>query len=737
MTKKHSSIRSIFTAFIIIQLVFAVDASPERIIFTQPDGSNFYGYNRGDEWAGWHETESGRPIIKKTDGWWVYAEDIIDNRLVGSNKRVKPQGDRSVAVSRLSKKLRPERVYPVNEVPIPNLQNARTTTFSVPLLLVDFPDFSYQYDAATFDTIMNSVGTYGYPGYPESGSFRDFYHEISYGQFDPVSTIAGWYEAPENHDYYADSISGDRVLTLVRAAVDSAEARGMDWSQFDNDGDGFVDALNIIHAGAGAEQGDYSNIWSHQWGLSAANLQVQYDGVWINSYTINPEIQGDNIVAIGVLCHEFGHALGLPDLYDTDYSSSGAGNLALMGSGSWGTAGNTPWYPSAMNAWSKTELGWSNVLTLSSAQSSVEVEQSFSSNIVYRVDHVSDDSEYWLIENRQKVGTDIYMPSPGLLFWHIDTEKTQDWGVNDDEPHYGVGLEQADGLYDLESGGWGDGGDPFPGTTNNINFSYNTVPSTESYYFQPSMITMNNISGPDSIMTFDLSFNDSLLVVMGIEDNTGPANDTGYIALTIDNKMVIRSMSFQLRFTPDIFDIVSIEALGRTTVDSITATNGLVELHNPAIRTGTGEFLRIQLFTNSTASDSAIIEYEWVQAEDENGDGIAFQLDTGIFIITEELATDDQNTTPDAYIISANYPNPFNPSTSLDYTLPQGSDVTIRLFDITGSLVMETHEYQHPGTYTFTWHGKDMRNTPVSSGLYFLQFNAGSFHKTQKLILMK
>ena len=208
MTKIHLSIKNIFAVSMLIQLAFAVDASPERIVFTQPDGSSFYGYNRGDEWAGWLETDSGRPIIKKADGWWVYAEDIVDNRLVGSNKRVRPQeNDRATTASGLSKKLRPERIYPARKAPIPNLQNTGSETFLVPLLLVDFPDFSYQYEAATFDTMMNSVGTYGYPNYPGSGSFRDFYQEISYGQFDPISTIAGWYTAPENHDYYADSIS--------------------------------------------------------------------------------------------------------------------------------------------------------------------------------------------------------------------------------------------------------------------------------------------------------------------------------------------------------------------------------------------------------------------------------------------------------------------------------------------------------------------------------------------------
>ncbi len=900
---KHFSKNTILVTFFFIQIIFAVDASPELITFTQPDGNTFSGFNRGDEWAGWHETTSGWPIAQNSNDWWVYAESSIDNRLRGSNLRVQSQDD-SVYLENhgFSKQLRPKRVHSFENAPIPDLQNTRTDTFVVPLLLVDFPDHAHQYDIETFEDLMNSEGTYSHPNRPGSGSFRDFYHEISYDQFDPISTVDGWYTAPEDHDYYAysDPNGYPHVLTLVRAMVDSAEAHGMDWSQFDNDGDGTVDALNLIHAGAGAEQGDHSNIWSHKWSLQAANLQVQYDGVWINSYTMNPEIQSNNIVAIGVISHEFGHALGLPDLYDTDYTSSGAGKLALMASGSWGTAGNTPWYPSAMNAWCKTELGWSDVITLSADQAAIEVEQSYSSNLVYRIDHGMDASEYWLVENRQKVGTDVNMQAAGLLFWHIDTEKTQGWGVNNDEPHYGVGLEQADGSYNLENNGSSDNGDPYPGVTGNRSFGYNTVPNSESYYFQPSMISMDNISDPDSVMTFDLTFNDYLIAEMGIDNNTGPAYDEGYFDLTLNNDMIISNMSFQLHFLPNIFDIVSVEALGRTTVDSITYSNGLVELHNPSIAIGTGEFIRVHIFTNSGSNGLATIEYNWVLAEDENGNGIGFQLgsgtysyssqpqvfaftsdtgsvggygrygvslnnsipinmfmlqiddapdyltpmdefytdqngnnqwdegepltdinedgiwtpilelsdrmtgwntvvtytNTGIqvagntqtpiavgngpifyinnsidnnaipgavvlsitpvvvidefgntgltldltpgtFVITEALATGVDNAIPNSYSLSANYPNPFNPSTSLDYTLPQGSDVVIRLIDITGRTVMESNQYQNPGTYIFTWNGNDYNGQPVSSGLYFLLFKAGSFSKTQKLMLMK
>jgi len=250
---------------------------------------------------------------------------------------------------------------------------------------------------------------------------------------------------------------------------------------------------------------------------------------------------------------------------------------------------------------------------------------------VYRIDHTIDDSEYWLVENRQKVGTDVNMPSGGLLFWHIDTEKTQGWGVNNDEPHYGVGLEQADGLYNLENNSGSDGSDPFPGNTDNRNFSYNTTPSTESYYFEPSMITFDNISDPDSLMNFDLVFNEYLIASMDVENSTGPAYDIGYFDISLSNDVTIASMTFQLHFSPNIFDIVNVEAIGRMVVDSVTVSDQTFTLHNPTVSAGNGSILRVHIFTNSGSNGSANIGFNWVVAEDTSGNGIGFQLGNGIY----------------------------------------------------------------------------------------------------------
>ncbi|GIS40063.1 hypothetical protein Ct9H90mP12_2570 [bacterium] len=134
-----------------------------------------------------------------------------------------------------------------------------------------------------------------------------------------------------------------------------------------------------------------------------------------------------------------------------------------MASGSWGTSNNSPWYPATMIGWCKNELGWSNVVEITDDQDVVSIEQSYSNNTIFRVNHSQVDEEYWLIENRQKIGSDTLMPTPGLTIWHINDDIAQGWAVNNNEPYYGVGLEQADGMFAHENGGPSNGADVFPG----------------------------------------------------------------------------------------------------------------------------------------------------------------------------------------------------------------------------------------------------------------------------------
>ena len=886
-------IKRIFVIIYSTNVLWAVSAYPDIITIQQPDGTPIESYIKGDEWASWHETLDGWSITKNDVGVWVYAEGISGRFLIPGNSVVGQQKP-PVFIDKHLKPIAEKRLVHQSNI---NLNYARTDTFKIPVIFFQFPDLNATYPLSDIYNVFNQEG-YGYPDKPNSGSFREFYEEISYNQFSPVSSVVGVFTAPHNHDYYGHDGAnyGTRVRQLVRAMVDSAEAAGFDWSQFDNDGDGDVDGVTLVHSGLGAEQGDGSNIWSHR--SSMGNNSVYYDGVLINDYSINPEIQGSNIVAIGVLAHEFGHILGLPDLYDTDYSSAGAGKLALMASGSWGTSGHSPWYPSAMNAWCKTELGWSNVVELTTEQAGLTLEQSYSNNLIYMVDNPYDDSEYWLIENRQKKGTDNLMPSPGMLFWHIDTEKTSGWSVNNDEPHYGVGLEQADGLFHLENNNASDGGDPYPGFTNNYAFTHCTTPSTVSYYFDPSMVAFTNISDSDSIMSFDLSFSDVELGSMNAI-GVGDAYAIGYISISMTNNTPIDELTFQLDQSPNILVIEAVETTGRASADSIIFDGEYIELVNPSIPQGNGEILTLTIFANtgtgltvnldlkeinssdiygtqvcftinsSTYLTNSIYQNVYIDTiiadagsfalipvnfsntipirlmvvkledspdylfpaeeyytdqnnngdydlgepyEDTNGDGewtpivqttertsgmnltyhltndaiiltgiytsdsiavddgpvfkvnvfvdstapagnvdlsistanlidifgylLENEITDGVFIVTE-LSTENGEIIPTKFSMSANYPNPFNPVTNVDFTVPEVADVSFAIYSLLGQEILSVSAPYEPGSYKFTWNGRDQLGNELSSGVYLLKMETENFLKTRKLVLMK
>jgi M6 family metalloprotease-like protein len=327
-----------------------------------------------------------------------------------------------------------------------------------------------------FDNLMNQSNFNG------TGSFRDFYSASSFSQLTLNTDVFGWYTAANNSSYYADDNGRIVARELGREAVDAAEAAGVDFSPYDNDLDGKVDGIIFVHAGPGAEEGSITNlyIWSHRSRLSNDGYDVTYDGVLIDDYMFNPERRNSNtrMVGVGVFCHEFGHGLGLPDLYDTDDGngdSEGIGWWGLMGSGNWAGGEDSP---TNFGAWSKIKLNWQTATDITGQIDGFELSPASQvNNEVYRIS-TPDVKEYFLLENRQNVGIDIALPGHGLIIWHIDDNLS----TNSDETHKWVDVEEADALNHLDNNtNRGDGGDPFPGTSNNKIFNDTINPNSKLY----------------------------------------------------------------------------------------------------------------------------------------------------------------------------------------------------------------------------------------------------------------
>lgn len=375
------------------------------------------------------------------------------------------------------------------------------------VLPVDFSDNPAQLypgdqSRVHFTKLLFSKGVY------PTGSMRDWYQEVSYKAFDLVGSIVGgatgWFRAPHTYAYYADNQRGFGASphNSYQLAIDVLALADplVDFRRYDNDGDGMVDGVFIVHAGPGYETtGNLQNLHSCTLGFGT---QVWKDGMQIPAAIIAPE-DGK----IGVFGHEFGHVLNLPDLYDTDYDSAGIGNFSMMASGTWGGGGDRPVH---FDAFCKESLGWTHPTVVTTTKLAAAVPQAETSAIAYKLWTAGQMvSEYFLVENRQRVGFDASLPAAGLLIWHIDHtgDNNHQWFPPWSGPwHYQVALEQADGLFDMEhNANAGDPDDAFPGLLNHRAFNAYTTPSSNSYEDGNTHVTVSTISNSGPRMTADLS----------------------------------------------------------------------------------------------------------------------------------------------------------------------------------------------------------------------------------------
>lgn len=363
--------------------------------------------------------------------------------------------------------------------------------------LVDFSDKSATQNQTHYQDMLFSKGSYS------TGSMRDFYEEASYKKFDLQGKVfgsggstAGWFRAPKPKSYYTNGDYGfgaypKNAQKLAEDVIDLANPF-VNFSDYDNDGDGVVEAFVIIVAGSGGEvTGNKNDVWSHKWGITPKTV----DGVKVQTYFMAPE---DG--RVGVMSHELGHLLmGWPDLYDTDYSSRGTGKWDLMAGGSWNNGGHTPANPTA---WCKARVGWVNPVTIFNMAQSVTLQPYATHPHVYKLPIGSATSkEYFLASNRQKIGFDAHLPGEGMIIEHCDDNKSN----NTDESHYLVDIEQCDGLRHLNKNqNSGDTDDPFPCGTNS-EFTSTTTPNSKAYNGSDSKVSVKNIQRSGDTIKADLN----------------------------------------------------------------------------------------------------------------------------------------------------------------------------------------------------------------------------------------
>ena len=390
--------------------VWAIPARPGAFLYTQPDGRVISLERHGDEFFSW-TTLAGTDQVMVMDADGFYRPGTLDRSALQAGQLRRRQANQA-------RNLRP-RTH--NDNPMTHGER------HIPVLLANFSDVKFRITdpQSKFDALLNQQG---YSANGGTGSVRDFYVDNSQGAFVPVFDVYGPVTLPNKMSYYGAHYGNNADVRAEQAVIDAARAldNEIDFSQYDYDGDGMVDMVLFYYAGYNeAEGGSANSIWPHQWTVRVAE-DVYLDGKLLDAYFCTSELKGSSgasMCGIGTTCHEFGHSLGLPDFYDTDYATNGtAGALysfSIMCSGSYNNNGCTPPY---FNSEERIILGWMTDDDVPPLPQGAVTIGSVKENVAYR-SYTSVTGEYFVYECRDGSGWDAPLPS-GMVVYHVDKAKT-------------------------------------------------------------------------------------------------------------------------------------------------------------------------------------------------------------------------------------------------------------------------------------------------------------------------
>jgi M6 family metalloprotease-like protein len=462
----------------------ASPAAPNPVQLSQPDGSRFTAQLYGDEYVNGYETAAGYTIVRR-NGVWTFADQDASGRLVPTGVRPGPSGQPPASLD-LEPHLR-------DEVALDNAESeqAEVAGSEVPPPATGTQDVLVVLTQFTDQSLTTTVPDWTDLFFGADQSVRDYYDDASFGQLDlqpatETDTTGGGaandgvvtVTLPRTHPNSGANFS---VFNTVAQQALAAANASVDFDAYDSDNDGQLEPeelhLGIVVAGGEASQACAGRtIWAHR---SSLDAPITADGVEIGDfearggYFTAGELQceapfGTYQSTIGIWVHEFGHDLGLIDLYDTDDSSGGVDSWSVMGI-HWlaldgEPIGTRPPLPDPFSRW---ELGWitpDHLTTptpdhpLGSTATTGDVAQVLDNPDGVDVGFLggSGVGEYFLLENRQPEGYDVAVRGCGVLVWHIDESRSQ----NSDDDARRVDVEEAGGRN--SQGGFADADDPYP-----------------------------------------------------------------------------------------------------------------------------------------------------------------------------------------------------------------------------------------------------------------------------------
>ncbi|MBQ9410895.1 MAG: M6 family metalloprotease domain-containing protein [Bacteroidales bacterium] len=399
---------SVIAALLLCSIsLFAVPARPGKTRYVQPDGSVIEIVKHGDEWGHWTTNAAGKVVKMDADGFYREVEGV------SARDAAQAASIRRAARRRLHR-----------QAPRAESGHVAIGKKNFLVVLVEFEDksFTVSNPQSAFSNMLNQEG---YTSNGATGSARDYYFDNSHGVFEPVFDVYGPVKLDKNASYYGENDAQGYDMHAEEAVADACKKldSSIDFSKYDLDGDGKVDLVYMVYAGKGeADGGSDDTIWPHQFQLSYAGINLILDEKTVDRYACGSELDRSGVMeGIGTMCHEFGHAMGLPDFYDTDYDANGeAGALydfSLMCGGSYNNNGHTPPY---LNIIERIMLGWLDETAFQEFPKSGSYSLKSVHNDMAYISQTDMDGEFFMYECRSNEGWDQGIGAYGLLVYHVD-----------------------------------------------------------------------------------------------------------------------------------------------------------------------------------------------------------------------------------------------------------------------------------------------------------------------------
>lgn len=366
-----------------------------------------------------------------------------------------------------------------------------TGTITIPVVLVNFQDvkFKIKKPKEAFDQLFNSdtQADLGNGNRRNYGSVAKYFREMSNGAFTPKFKVYGPVTVDQPETYYGGTHEDDNKdedpRQLVKDALKLVEAQVTedDIKSFCSDGK-TIDCVYIVYAGLGQNDGgDGTTVWANCWTTAGATLR----GKEVRRYTMSGELSPVKIKnstipvvnGLGVICHEFSHSLGLPDMYPTETSAyldnQEMEYWDLMDGGEYTYNG---FCPTAYTAFEKEQMEWQvDIKTLDSDASVTMTTSTEQGGRAYKIVNPQNDKEYLMLEYIQRKGWNKHLFGNGLLVYHVclPSETLYSSTRLNNAPGYpGMAVVPADGaclsMYRANEKDYINShyGDLFPGTGN-------------------------------------------------------------------------------------------------------------------------------------------------------------------------------------------------------------------------------------------------------------------------------